>query len=419
MLDNNNNNLSFWTGVLKITSYEVTRHVESKSAHEFSIAPCGPVYCPHCGGCGVRVQKRPTVKDIRDLSICGKVVNLTIRRDQFSCQRCDRRFTPYLDMLEPSSWVTRRFMRQAAEQIRYSDVASTARMLDLPERSLGRWYNQYLESLELDVPPQNRKPIKAIGIDELALKKRHRQFVAVIVDHTNGCVLEVLETRLKEDVKASLERLKKAGLFADLEEVSCDMWPAYANAARETFGSEVKVCVDRFHVMKAFQDQLTDARREIQKNLTPEEKVELKGSRWLWTTNWENLTLKSRRLLEALKRRFPRLGTLHDQREKLRAIFETEHSVEDGKALLLKWVEQSRALGLKSLNAFCETLGRWLEGIVQYFYKRTTNGRTEGFNRGLRSILWRACGMQNFQNFRLRVLHCFGARRTEIKNIVN
>jgi transposase len=37
-----------------------------------------------------------------------------------------------------------------------------------------------------------------------------------------------------------------------------------------------------------------------------------------------------------------------------------------------------------------------------------SNGRTEGFNRGLRAILWRAFGMVNFRHFRLRVLDRLG-----------
>jgi hypothetical protein len=33
---------------------------------------------------------------------------------------------------------------------------------------------------------------------------------------------------------------------------------------------------------------------------------------------------------------------------------------------------------------------------------------TEGFNHGLRTILWRAFRMTNFHHFRARVLHAFG-----------
>lgn len=406
-------NLAFWTAVLNINGCVVVNHSETDQAHRFKIAPPVACCCPDCGGHCVHVQKRQANRPIADLPILGKKVWLVLRRDQFRCTDCGKRFTPANELVSPMTWVTPRLMNTAAEQIRYSDVASTARSLDIPETSLGRWYNQYLEREQIDIPPPIRKPIKALGIDELALKKRHRQFVAVIVDHTNRCVLEVLETRTKADVIACLTRLKAAGLFDELEEVSCDMWGPYESAVREVFGSSAKVCVDRFHVMKAFQDQLTQARREIQRELPDASKQELKGSRWCWVKNWENLCELSRKQLMRLKKMFPRLGQLHDQREKLRQIFEREQSVESGRKSLLLWIEQARTMGLAALDAFCGTLERWMDEIVQYFYRRTTNGRTEGFNRGLRSVIWRACGMQNFKNFRLRVLHAYGPCRPE------
>src|SRR5271155_2676019 len=100
------------------------------------------------------------------------------------------------------------------------------------------------------------------------------------------------------------------------------MWDGYVNAAREAFGEGALVTIDRFHVMKNFQEQLTKARREIQRGLSQEEAKELKGTRWLWLKNWENLTQQERAELERLKQRFPKLKQLAEQRERLRAIFE-------------------------------------------------------------------------------------------------
>ena len=50
----------------------------------------------------------------------------------------------------------------------------------------------------------------------------------------------------------------------------------------------------------------------------------------------------------------------------------------------------------------CENLKTRMDvKIANYFVSRSSNGRTEGFNRGLRAILWRASGMRNFTQFRL------------------
>jgi len=231
----------------------------------------------------------------------------------------------------------------------------------------------------------------------------------VIVDHDNECVLEVLENRDKSTVLAYLQQAKQ-GLLAAVEEVTTDMWDAYVQAAREAFGDKVVITIDRFHVMKNFQECLTTARRELQRQLSPEEREQLKGSRWLWVTNPENLTPEKQQEREVFKQRFPSLGKLADQREKLRAIFNDGKidSSAEGAKRLQAWIEEVKELGLSALNKFCKTLSNWMDKIANYFRSRSSNGRTEGFNHGLRAILWRAFGMTNFKNFRSRVLHCFG-----------
>ena len=232
----------------------------------------------------------------------------------------------------------------------------------------------------------------------------------MIVDHTNRRVLEVLENREQATVEAYLRQAKERGLLAQVEEVTTDMWDAYVNAAQAVFGPPVAVVIDRFHVMKNLQERLTEARRELQRALPKEAARELKGSRWLWVTNPENLDDDSRQRLEALKARFPTLRRLADQRDALRALFEdrTLTCPQAAASRFQDWIRSARALGLAGLTAFCKTLENWLQQIANYFRNRSSNGPTEGFNHGLRLLLWRAFGMTNFAHFRLRVLDRFG-----------
>ena len=232
----------------------------------------------------------------------------------------------------------------------------------------------------------------------------------MIVDHDHGCVLDVLENREKATVLAYLKKQKEQGLLSHVEEVTTDMWDAYVEAAREAFGVGVAITIDRFHVMKNFQDGLTAARRELQRGLSAEAKTRLKGSRWWWVTNPENLREEDREPFARLRQEFPALGALWDQREGLRAIFEDRAiaTAEQGRERLEGWMCGVRKLGLSSLERFCKTLTNWMDEVAGYFVSRSSNGRTEGFDHGLRSILWRAFGMTNFKRFRLRVLDRFG-----------
>jgi transposase len=232
----------------------------------------------------------------------------------------------------------------------------------------------------------------------------------VLIDHTNQRILDVLETRDKSVLKAWLKQGVASGLLAELEEVTTDMWDGYTTAVREVLGSRIRIVIDRFHVMKNFQDCLGKARLEIQRGLPKEDAAELKGSRWLWVTNSQNLSPQDQKQLQRLQRRFPELARLSEHREQLRDIFEDREIRSPAVATLhlKRWCQQGRQLGLTALEKFYKTLENWMKKIANYFVSRSTNGRTEGFNRNLRCLLWRACGMRNFNHFRLRVLHALG-----------
>ncbi len=237
----------------------------------------------------------------------------------------------------------------------------------------------------------------------------------MIVDHTHRRVLDVLESREKAVILEWLRAGRDNGLLAQVEEVTIDMWEGYAEAARQAFGPNVRLVIDRFHVMKNFQERLEQARRSLQRQLPADAAQALKGTRWLWVTNPENLAPEQRRDLEELKRFLPELGRLHELRESLRAIFEDRRVQRPATAIqrLRAWIEAARRTGLKAVERFCGTLERWLESIANYFVNRSSNGRTEGFNHALRSVLWRAFGLRNFQHFRLRVLDAFGQPRPQ------
>jgi len=232
----------------------------------------------------------------------------------------------------------------------------------------------------------------------------------VIIDHDRQRILDVLENREKATVLAYLQAGKQSGVLASVREVTTDMWDAYVEASREAFGDDVAITIDRFHVMKNFQEGLTAARRELQRTLPEEAKAKLKGSRWWWVTNPENLGPEDREKFAELRREFPQLNALWEQRERLRSIFEdrTILSPQTGRERLKGWMAGVKELGLTALDKFCKTLTNWMDKIANYFRSRSSNGRTEGFNHGIRTILWRAFGMRNFKKFRLRVLDRFG-----------
>lgn len=238
----------------------------------------------------------------------------------------------------------------------------------------------------------------------------------MIIDQTNRRVLEVLENRDQQTVTDFLQKAHQSGLLKQVTEVTTDMWDASVNAAKAAFGENVSVVVDRFHVVKNLQERLTAARRLVQKELPEVDRKLLQGSRWLWYSHLENLSTEERAELPTLRETFPQLARLADQRESLRALFEDRRitTSEMAQERLNEWLTAARSLPLKPLDAFCQTVENWRPMIANYFTNRSSNGPTEGFNRGFRTILWQALGMTNFRHFRLRILDRFNQPQTQL-----
>jgi transposase len=413
-----NDQLDFWTQTLRLDGFRVA-HVRTDTPADpirLTVIPSIPLgLCPHCHRACDTIHRRCESDPIKDLPVGPQAVELIVRTYQFSCPHCGHFFTPTAPAFARGAHATERFLEQAARLIRFSDIANAAAFLGVPEKTLERWYYDYVER-QRQAPTTPPRPIQQLGIDELRLTHGSGQFMAVIVDHTNERVLEVLKSRSKEAVRDYLRQERNSGLLAQVIEVTTDMWDGYVEAVREALGERVRITIDRFHVMKNFQDHLTAARREIQRRLPKEEAKALKGTRWLWLTNEENLSAEGRAELAALGTRFPLLKQLREQRDRLRQLFEdrTIRTAAAGVRQLRAWMKEARQLGLTALGAFCKTLDNWLDKIANYFVGRGSNGRVEGFNTGLRGILRRAFGMFNFEHFRLRVLDRFGRPRPKL-----
>ena len=311
--------LAFWTKALNLPGFRVVhqRHDTPSDPIRFTVVPDAEVApCPQCGHACDTVHRRLDSASIKDLPVGEQAVELIVHTPQFECERCQSYFTPTYPAVAPGAHATQRFLAHVARLIGFSDIANVAALYDLSVSTLTRWFYDYIERQQQQPSPATVRATSRAWGSTNCLKKKHRQFVCVIIDNTNKRVLDILEYRDKDKLVEYL-RKEKSGLLASVEEVTCDMWEGYANAALEVFGEGHRVTIDRFHVMKNFQEQLTEARREIQRGMSKEEAKELKGTRWLWVKNWENLTAEEQKELEELKKRFPLLKQLAEQREKL------------------------------------------------------------------------------------------------------
>jgi transposase len=251
---------------------------------------------------------------------------------------------------------------------------------------------------------------RVLGIDEISLKKRHKQFVLVISDISRKCILAVLPDREKQTLENWIESLSPQRRKS-IRFVSIDMWAPYYQAARRKL-PHAKVVADRFHVMKQLNARLTQLRTRYQRQCEPKLREKLKGSRWIMVRNRSELSSKQEEQLNQILESCPDLGTVYLLKEEFRTIFEKVKSREQAARFIDAWILKAERTGDKFLAKFIGTLKNWRNQILNYFIERITNGFVEGTNNVLRAIIRNAFGYRNFDNFKLRVLAGVGAFHT-------
>jgi transposase len=182
-----------------------------------------------------------------------------------------------------------------------------------------------------------------------------------------------------------------------------DMWRPYHSFVKQHL-PQAKIVADRFHVMKQLNDQLTKARRQIQRQAAEDTREALKGSRWLLVQARDTLSAQKEQQLLAVLAADPQLRSAYLLKEEFRLIFERIQDQQQARRFLEAWVCKVRFTNNRYLLDFVKTLRNWWQEILNYFDKRITNGFVEGLNRAIRTIIWRAYGFRNFDNFKLQVL---------------
>jgi transposase len=354
--------------------------------------------CPRCQQVSAQVHDR-RVRVKRDVSVFGLCSYLEYEHRRFGCEQCKKPFTEPVVDIEVGRRYTARYERYIYEQYRENSIQEIHRLEGIGYKAAeGIFYRQ----AQADLENQGLCLVKRLGVDEISMKKRHRQFILVLSDLDRNCVIAVLEERHKEKLEAWFDGLSDEQRAA-IEEVSMDMWSPYRQAVEAKL-PQAAIVADRFHLMQNLNRAVTTARRDIQRHAPAEVKEQLKGSRWILVKNLDSLSEKEHDRLKQLYALSPALKQLHLFKEAFRDIFQAQQDRDNAIWALALWIDSVQQSGQRKLDAFINTLENWANPILNYFHQRTTQGFVEGMNNKLKLIMRRAYGYRNFDRFALRIL---------------
>ena len=225
----------------------------------------------------------------------------------------------------------------------------------------------------------------------------------MVLDLDSGAVVFVGDGKGADALKPFWKRLRPSG--AKIEAVAMDMSAAYRGAVA-THLPEAMIVFDHFHVIKLFNEKLSDLRRALYREATDVmHKEVLKGTRWLLLKNPENLDAEKdekQRLEEALALNKP-LATAYYLKEDLRRFWE-QPGKRFATAFLDGWIRRAEASGIKMLQQMARTLAAHRSGLLAYYDAMITSGPMEGTNNKIKTMKRQAYGFRDQEFFKLKIL---------------
>lgn len=357
-----------------------------------------------CQSCGARITKPNGCGreiELRHLPILGHRLYIRLRPKRYKCPNCKGKTTTQkLDWYEEKSPHTKAYDRYLMLQLVNSTVEDVSRKENVGYEAVEGAIER---CIQVSVGWNQFTELGIIGIDEIAMRKGHRDFVAIITtQQTDGRVvlLDVLVDRQKDTVRQFFERIPKH-LWPTMKKVCTDMWEGYSNAVTEFVSAHdeafVEVVVDRFHVAKNYRECVDTLRkqecRRLKKELSEAEYAEIQGVMWPIRKNKADLTAEEQQKLKSFFQYSPDLKLAYDFREELTAIFELPLTKEEAQEYILEWQNRVSQSALTCFDKFLTTLNNWLDKIVNYFAGRFSSGFVEGLNNKIKTTKRRCYGI--------------------------
>jgi len=273
--------------------------------------------CPNCGSAQV-IRRGSQRRCFRSVPLGLHVIQVILDVPRVGCADCGVVRQVSVGFAEERRSYTKSFERLVLELSRVMTILDVARYLrvgwdtvkDIQKRSLSKRF----KNIKLS-------HLRQIAIDEISIGRGHK-YLTVVLDLQSGAVVFIGDGKGAEALAPFWERLKRAR--SNIEAVATDMSPAFISAVLKNLPKAVLV-FDHFHVIKLYNEKLSDLRRDLFREATDKlHKKVLKGTRWLLLKNTQNLDDtrdEVKRLNEALALNQP-LATAYYMKDDLRSIWQ-------------------------------------------------------------------------------------------------
>lgn len=250
--------------------------------------------------------------------------------------------------------------------------------------------------------------IRQIGIDEISYGGH--KYLTLVYQLDDG-FRRLLWSGPKRRVKTLLRFFRWFGKerSALLEYVSSDMWAPYLKVIRKKAVNALNI-LDRFHIMKKFNEAIDEIRRQEAKELLQHSKEHvLIHSRWALLKNKPNLTENQVIKLKELLRHKLRSVKGYLLREDFQRFWQYR-SITWAEKFLYDWTKRTMYSKLEPMKKVARMLRNHKELILNWFRAegKISNGAVEGLNLKAKLAMRKAYGFRKVETLQIALYHTLG-----------
>ena len=339
---------------------------------------------------------------MRDLSCGDTRVFLEFEVRRVACRRCGKVKREKLDFLADNPLYTKRFAFYVGRRCRSAAIKDVAKELLLDWHAVKALEKQYMAA---QLAKAGRPGPKAIGIDEISIRKGHTYRI-VVSDLLRGRPIWFGGQDRSEASMAQFYAWLGEKKAKGIRLAVMDMWKPFRTVTN-TQAPQAAILFDKFHILRHLNEALDEVRKSEYARLSGKDRRYIKGQKYTLLSRRENLSLDGRRALKALLSANKRLNTAHLLKESFGQLWSYEREAY-ARRFFENWRASLKWQRLKPYEKFADMIDRHWDGIAAYCKpeNKVSLGFVEGLNNKIRVIQRRAYGLRDEEYLRLKILTC-------------
>lgn len=335
-----------------------------------------------CANESCKCQIKPHVHSysenrLHDVKSEGKLVLIDLKIRRYRCPKCGYVFSEVFSFYEKNSHITNRLKKEFIDRcIKGETFSYIANDYSVDHKTVANIFKAYANTHKNELSIMYTPEV--LGLDEAHIDDHYR---LVITDIKNQKLLDMRRDNKASTVNAYLRTLDK-----DICQcVTMDFAPVYAKCV-STMLPKSLIVIDKFHVIQEVNKCLDKTRILLIKQYQSEgySLREFKNSKYLFMSNWEDLTPDGMDRVNHWLMTFPDMYISYMTKESFRDIYAIAKTYDEAEEMFDKWFKTIPFLS--TFEPMRKTMSRRKEHILNYWNAPYTNAYTESVNNAIKRI---------------------------------